>query len=229
MKTNYEGHDHAYRTLRTKGAVGWDKTPEAYAERERYLLDVLEEGQAPASGKVLELGCGAGNTTLWLAERGYETFGIDISPTAIEWAREKVSLSCRNATFVCGNVLDLEMFNSDTFDFVFDGHCFHCIIGADRSLFLSEAYRVLKPGAYLLIDTMCGPVTHGYLDGYDTQSKCTIFQDVATRYFGSKHDIEEEVNAIGFQILSSSVKETMESHSNMVIQAIKPNRERKRL
>ena len=40
-------------------------------------------------GEVLELGCGEGHIARLLAGKGYRVTGVDISPTAIQWAKEK--------------------------------------------------------------------------------------------------------------------------------------------
>jgi ubiquinone/menaquinone biosynthesis C-methylase UbiE len=221
MKTNYLSHDAVYHKLRDDGMIGWDKTESAYAQQEEQLRTVLASGNAPCIGRLLELGCGAGNTSIWLAHQGYEVIGVDIAPAAVEWAMNKVQHEKVSAKFLIGNVLDLEFFDDNEFDFVYDGHCFHCIIGDDRSLFLAEAMRVLRPGGFLLIDTMCGPVEGDGLEGYDPTSRCTVFQDIATRYFGLPEEIKMEVSSTGFHVLSSNV-ETADSHGNMILQAIKP-------
>ena len=41
----------------------------------------------PRPGRALDVGCGAGVLTLWLAEKGLEVNGIDILPEAITMAR----------------------------------------------------------------------------------------------------------------------------------------------
>ncbi|MCT2178661.1 class I SAM-dependent methyltransferase [Brachybacterium muris] len=48
-------------------------------------LAVALEGLPP--GRALDLGCGEGADVVWLAERGWDALGIDLSPTAIERAR----------------------------------------------------------------------------------------------------------------------------------------------
>ncbi len=133
--------------------------------------------------------------TVWLSKLGYEAVGVDISPTAIEWAIERAKDGGHKITFECADVLKLDFLESGSFDLVLDGHCLHCIIGADRALFLKEAFRVLKPGGYLLIDTMCDPVSGNMMEGYDPLTNCTYFEGVATRYFGPHEEIANEVEA----------------------------------
>ena len=38
-------------------------------------------------GRALDLGCGEGGDVLWLAERGWQVTGVDISPTAVARGR----------------------------------------------------------------------------------------------------------------------------------------------
>lgn len=58
-----------------------------------YLLPELEKllaefVPAPANTRVLDLGCGNGAVTAWLAERGLEVVGVDPSESGIAWARQ---------------------------------------------------------------------------------------------------------------------------------------------
>jgi SAM-dependent methyltransferase len=160
--------------------------------------------------------------SIWLAKRGYEVCGVDIAPTAIEWAVENARDANSTATFSVGDVCDPAGFADASFDFVLDGHCFHCIIGSDRARFLATAFRFLRLGGYFLVDTMCGPVTDpSALKGYDPTSRCTLYGDMATRYFGLPDDIVGEVKQAGFEILHTEILPEA-AHSNMIIEAQKP-------
>jgi SAM-dependent methyltransferase len=46
------------------------------------------EALFPSSGRVLELACGRGRAAVWLARRGLHVWGLDVSPVAIDLARE---------------------------------------------------------------------------------------------------------------------------------------------
>jgi len=221
MKTLYNGHEPVYHRIKAEGCVGWDKTEEAYRERESELERILGNGLAPARGRVLELGCGAGNISIWLARRGFDVRGVDIAPAAIDWAREKAQKESVAASFTLGNVLELGHLEEATADFVLDGHCLHCIIAEDRKIFLATAFRLLVPGGYLLIDTMCGPVVGGHLEGYDPALKMILYHDAAIRYFGMPEEIQEEISAAGFTILNVDLRREA-GHGNMFVEARKP-------
>lgn len=199
-KTDYPGHDLIYRRRKAEGKQGWDEGdqwPSWKAEIEGLMADA----SFPKSGSVLELGCGAGDVALLFADRGYSVSGIDIAPTAIEWASEKAKNRGLKAEFVVGEVTDLGRWGDGTFDIVIDGHCLHCIIADDRPKVLSETHRVLKPGGLFYVNTMCGePDDPEVAKDFDPESRCVVVGGVARRYLGRPEDILGEVKASGFRI-----------------------------
>ena len=56
--------------------------------------------------RILDLGCGSGTNSLWLAERGAHVVGLDLSHTMVSLAQERVSLAFRRTfeslTFASG-------------------------------------------------------------------------------------------------------------------------------
>jgi SAM-dependent methyltransferase len=122
-------------------------------------------------------------------------------------------------------VRDLADFADETFDLVIDGRCLHCIIGDDRRQFLSAAHRVLHPGGFLHINTMCGePRSAGLRQNYDPVARCQIFGDVAIRYCGLAEEIIAEVKSFGFELICWSVaaSPTDDSEDLLRIDAVKP-------
>ena len=203
--TDYSSHDAEYLRRRALGNPGWEKA-DALAEQLDLLTRVFSRSDFPKAGKLLELGCGAGDWSLWAAERGYDVSGVDISPIAIRWAIEKSRQRGLTAHFVVGNVLELRQFGSDVFDVVLDGHCLHCIIGEDRLLLLREAHRVLRPRGIFHINTMCGnPSCEEYLRQFDAESRSLIHQGKACRYLGLPESIEQEVKEAGFTIVTRRI------------------------
>ncbi len=106
---------------------------------------------------MLEIGCGNGIIAMLLAGKGYEVHGIDISPTAVDWARERFAEAGLVGTFRQGNVCEMSMFNDASFDAVMDGQCLHCLIGDDRPACLKEVRRILSPNGVFVVSSMCGP------------------------------------------------------------------------
>lgn len=190
MRSSRDVHEAAYRRHRARGQTGWSAD---YAA----AFDRLDQWLGSVRGDLLELGCGAGNYVLHLANRGWNAVGIDFSPSAIEWARERVA---RRARFVLGDVRALP-FVSSAFDRVFDGHCWHCVLGQDRPGFLQEAYRVLRPGGIFTGATMIGPPTGLGLEGYDPATRQTVVAGVAVRHWTSLKAALADLRTAGFRVL----------------------------
>ena len=207
MKTDYAAHDEEYIRRRAQGRPGW-QDEETLTNTLAMLEESLHADYVPKGGRLLELGCGAGDITLWLAGEGYDIYGVDIAPTAIEWAQQKAKERRIKADFRVGNVLDLCNYPDDFFDFVLDGFCFHCIIGEDRKAFLASARRVLKVGALFHLTTMCGEITSDEASQrFDLKSRCMINEEgVAVRYVGLANDILAEISEAGFLILDWKVE-----------------------
>lgn len=205
LRTDYFGHDRIYRKRRAAGNPGWETAP-VTADTLEALAQELNAPYLPHTGRVLEIGCGAGDLSLFLAMRGFEVWGVDVSPFAVGWAREKAKTANLPVRFTVGDVRDLAGFSDAEFDLVLDGQCLHCIIGDDRTRTLQSVRRVLKPGGVFHIRTMCGdPTSDALRDGYDPQTRCIVLGGVAVRYLGAPENILNEVRAASFEVIARQV------------------------
>ena len=138
---------------------------------------------------------------------GYDVAGVDIAPTSIAWANEKATERGLNVDFRVGDARDLNNFVDASFDIVLDGNCLHFVIGQDRQRFLRSAYRVLKPGGWLLITSVCGePNNTVSATDYDPVTRCYVQNGVAYTYQGLAEDIIGEVRDAGFEIAWHTVE-----------------------
>ena len=225
MRTDYPLHDKSYKHKKTTGHSGWD-TQEGAAETLKVIEEQYSCAKMPESGTLLEIGCGAGENSVWFAKQGYTVSGMDIAPTAIEWAEERATAEDLVIDFRTGNVLTLEGYAEGSFDIVHDGHCLHCIIGEqDRTAVLSSVKRVLKPGGVLYVGTMSGewvPILGGE---FDQATRCLVVKDIATRYIGLPEDIRREIINAGFVIEYESFipyeKDETGVFGELIIKAIK--------
>ena len=144
MNSNYEEWDRIYRKFPLE-VLPWE-----LGRPRKVLVDLVEKGLIP-KGKALDICCGAGTNTVYLAEKGFQVTGIDISSKAVEYARKKAEQANVKINFMVQNFLKLP-FKDEEFDFVFDMGCFHHVEVEDRNTFIKRVRRVLKnDGLYLLI------------------------------------------------------------------------------
>ncbi len=102
---------------------------------------------------LLHLQCNAGQDTLSLAQRGARVTGVDISDTAIEFARELSSASGIPATFARADVydwLDAAGRAGEQFDLVFSSYGALCWL-SDIQAWARGVAAVLKPGGRLVV------------------------------------------------------------------------------
>lgn len=111
-------------------------------------LKKLAETNKPKTS--LELGCGLGRFSSFMAKQGIEATAVDFSPVAIEKAKQRVANYERKPTFIVGDVTNLEIV-TEKFDVSFDIGCFHCLNEESEKKYVSEIYRLLNPGATHLI------------------------------------------------------------------------------
>jgi methyl halide transferase len=106
------------------------------------MLIEMIESHALAPARTLEVGCGTGTNAIYLAQRGFDVVGVDISPLAVEHARAKARGRCRFETVDFMN----ETPPGGPFDLVFDRGCFH-IFDEDH-----ERARFAQNVSALLVD-----------------------------------------------------------------------------
>lgn len=78
-----------------------------YEKEVTFLEDIFENIHKPK--KILEIGCGTGNYTKILIERGYDMTALDLSESMLKTAKEKCT--CK---FIKGNIRDVSI--NDRFD-----------------------------------------------------------------------------------------------------------------
>jgi SAM-dependent methyltransferase len=109
------------------------------------LAALIEQGKF--RGDVLDVGCGEAAISLALAERGHNTVGLDLSPTAIQLARrEAEKRGLTNATF---EVADISSFTGydGRFGTIVDSTLFHSIPVEAREGYQQSITRAAAPGA----------------------------------------------------------------------------------
>lgn len=82
-----------------------------YEEWAEYLCGMLKE-YGIADGLVLDLGCGTGNLTMRLAERGYDMTGVDASPEMLQIAMDKKNETGYDILYLLQDMREFELYGT---------------------------------------------------------------------------------------------------------------------
>jgi len=110
------------------------------------LRQVVEGGWLSPPGPILDVGCGVGANTNWLAAQGFRVTGIDIAPGAIREAESKRPPGTRNPTFLEDDVLASNL-PAAQFRGGVDVGCFQTLPPTTRPQFASALARLLSAGS----------------------------------------------------------------------------------
>jgi len=101
--------------------------------------------EVPAGSRVLDIGCGTGDTLFNAMFRDYDVVGIDISRSAVERVKERARSRGLSAEVHVADVLEgLERFGS--FDMVLFHHVLDSLTAEDRRKAVANARKVLRSG-----------------------------------------------------------------------------------
>lgn len=146
MEAYYKKYEQRYQAVYAAGADLWGYTPEN--EDLNYVLKEWVREQQLVGKRVLELCCGEGSAGVILSKLGCCYYGVDVSPSAIKTAEQQL------APYPDAKVAQLDLVTEQLqgqFDAVFDAMGFHMLLtDQDRTAYLKNVYRVLKPGAPML-------------------------------------------------------------------------------
>lgn len=130
------------------GNAPWDSgitPPEIVAlVEEEYLL----------VGRALDVGCGTGTTSIFLASHGWQVVGIDFMPQPIKAAKRKAKSAgvAERVTFITGNILDLrQTYSGERFDLAVDIGCGHSLPESARRDYVLTLADAVKPDGSLML------------------------------------------------------------------------------
>jgi len=126
------------------GNVPWD-TGRPSAELQRVLS---RNNIQPC--RALDLGCGTGTNSVWLAQQKFEVTGVDVAPLAVERAEQRAQAAGTKVHFVVGDVFHLLDLNGP-FAFFFDRGCYHAVRRNAPLQYAPAVARQLASGARGLI------------------------------------------------------------------------------
>jgi cyclopropane fatty-acyl-phospholipid synthase-like methyltransferase len=144
-------HPILYDVLYRVGAP-WDGPPRPE------LVSLVESGiLAPnrlAPGRAIDLGCGAGSNSVFLARHGFETVGVDLSEIALRMARERARTAgvSDHLRFVRADLTAEELPGvPGPFDLLVDYGTLDDLVGRPRRAMAELITRLARPGGRFLL------------------------------------------------------------------------------
>ena len=136
-----------YRALYRVGLVFWQRSsPPAD------LVALIEGPSALSPGRALELGCGTGIDSVYLATHGWDVTAVDMVPKALATARRNATAAGVAPRFIEGDVTRLHEFGvGDAYDLMLDFGCFHTLPEDRRPAYVTGVSDAAAPGATMLL------------------------------------------------------------------------------
>jgi SAM-dependent methyltransferase len=124
-----------------------EKLPWHQEQPPKLLRAAVDLRSRPATA--LDVGCGAGVFSVWLAEQGFRVTALDMFPEAIEMTRARAEQHGVPVELVTGDLFTYSPRRQ--FDLVFDSGCLHALVGGNVRAYKQQLLRWLAPGGdYIL-------------------------------------------------------------------------------
>ncbi len=134
-----------------------DNKPQGDVVRFSKLLrkTLKDEGRSIADLVVLDLGSGTGRNAYYFAELGAQVTGIEISTTAVKLAKSRAEAAGLSIQYVQQDMAEVFPIETENIDLVLDVTSSNSLNEAARAKYLKELKRVMKPGGFLFLKTLC--------------------------------------------------------------------------
>ena len=153
-------------------SISYDRVAEPYAEMVRTGLDDLPLERdlvdhfarrvlAAGGGPVLDVGCGPGWLTGYLASRGLSVSGVDVSANMLRLARQNNA----GPSFAVASLTELPM-PDDSLAGVFCWYVLHHVPDEDLASAVAQLARVTRPGGHVMVGGHVGDSVHVKTAGY---------------------------------------------------------------
>jgi SAM-dependent methyltransferase len=136
-----------FRWLYRLGFTPWDGHPIA-----KSLQDLVEGDQPLTPGSALDVGCGTGDTSIYLAKHGWQVTGVDFVQKAVTKARAKADAATVSVDFKLADATRLfDEGVGSGFGLIVDNGCLHGMSEQDRDSYVREVTAAAAPDARLLL------------------------------------------------------------------------------
>jgi 2-polyprenyl-3-methyl-5-hydroxy-6-metoxy-1,4-benzoquinol methylase len=116
------------------------------------LRNLIEGPAALSAGTALDIGCGTGDSSIYLAHHEWQVTGVDVAAKALEKARAKAAAEHVRVNFVRADATRLSSAGiGEAFSLILDSGCLHGMTDDARDRYVHELSSMAAPQALLLI------------------------------------------------------------------------------
>ncbi len=177
-------------------------------DRKQAQIDLIEEclrwANVQSAGQILDVGCGIGGSSLYLAEKySASVAGITLSPVQVNRATQRAEAAdlSQRVSFQVADALAMP-FPDESFDLVWSMESGEHM--PDKPQFLQECYRVLKPGGKFLMITWCHRPTPPALTPDEQQHLEKIYRVYCLPYVISLPEYAQIAQEAGFEAIQTA-------------------------
>jgi cyclopropane fatty-acyl-phospholipid synthase-like methyltransferase len=153
----------AYRIMYRVGFMPWDT-----GTIPRPLAEFVQSDSAQPTARALDIGCGTGTQSVYLAKHGWDVTGIDEIERPLRLARERARAAGVEVDWRQADAANLEGAGlKPGFALVLDRGCFHGLSPAQRRGFVHGVTALSTPDATLLLMTFARNRVPGGPSGAD--------------------------------------------------------------
>jgi SAM-dependent methyltransferase len=136
-----------YRVMYRIGFTPWET-----GELPRELRGLVEGAGALPAGRALDIGCGTGTHSVYLAQHGWRVTAVDVVDRALARARACAEAARVAVDWIKADVADLGALGIEPgLTLAFDRGCFHGLDDRQRGAYAAAVTALAAPGASLLM------------------------------------------------------------------------------
>jgi len=169
---------------------------------------------------ILDLGCGTGRNSNYLADKGNSVIGIEISKTALDIAKGRAEDLGVKVDYRLGDIGETYDIKDSSVDVVLDVTSSNSLDERGRSVYLQEVHRVIKDGGYFFVRALCKDgnknVKNLLKDNPGKEHDTYILKDIGlTERVFSREDFIKTYSQY-FEILSLTKKTSYSTFNNRI-------------
>lgn len=182
QRTYWDGLSAKYQRVMSISLDDFHYGPQIPGESRLHLLPVLRPGM-----RALELGCGGGQNSVWLAKRGLVCDAFDISEEQLKYARKLAKAERVNVTYAKGALDKWPARFKGPYDLIHSSHAME--FADDPAAVVRKAASLLAPGGMLLISTV-HPLYNGeWVESDDGDGESAGMGLFLSNYFSPPDDV----------------------------------------